>query len=124
MRAIPGRLQTFQLGSEKREGEGLRVAVTRSPPRGVHKEDWPQWFDVWFPVVAPSTELLHKGYRFDVFSQRYANELHKSAEVWQSVVFLALLASRTPISIGCYCEDESGCHRSVLKAIIEEQMED
>ena len=117
-------IHTFQIGSE--EGVGLRVAVARRPPRGVKKENWPELFDVWFPVVAPSAELLKKVHagelKWEVFTKRYATELRKSAEVWQSVLFLAEVAKRTPVSIGCYCPDESHCHRGVLKELIEEEM--
>jgi uncharacterized protein YeaO (DUF488 family) len=124
------KLSTFQIGAPTRRGEGLRVGVTRRPPRGVAKDRWvPEgYFDVWFPALAPSLKLLarHKSLDFEKESDRngffdsYERELLGSAEGRQTVEFMAQVAARTPISIGCFCADETRCHRSRLFKILQE----
>ncbi len=122
------RLQTFRLGDPPRRGAGLRIGVVRRPPRGVVRDRWilDGYFDVWMPAVAPSVKLLSR-FRpqalgepetFRRFAAAYARELARP-EARQTVELLAALAARTPIAIGCYCEDESRCHRSVLRRAIE-----
>jgi uncharacterized protein YeaO (DUF488 family) len=124
-------LRTYQAGTPRKPGEGLRIGTVRFPPRGVRKEDYARldFFDVWFPVVAPSRELLAWVKKHDIandaaskrtFQQRYARELESDPAARQSVLLLAALAQQTAISIGCFCEDESNCHRSILKTVIEE----
>ena len=123
-------LRTYQAGSPRRPGEGLRIGTVRFPPRGVRKEDYARldFFDVWFPVVAPSRELLAWVKKHDIandaaakrtFQKRYARELESDPAARHSVLLLAALAQQTPISIGCFCEDENNCHRSILKTVIE-----
>lgn len=123
-------LRTYQAGSPRKAGEGLRIGTVRFPPRGVRKEDYARldFFDVWFPVVAPSRELLAWVKTHDIandaaskrtFQQRYARELESDPAARHSVVLLAALAQQTPISIGCFCEDENNCHRAILKTVIE-----
>ena len=124
------KLSTFQVGTPARLGQGLRVGVTRFPPRGVPKERWAVdgYFDVWLPVLAPSVKLVAEikkavkgtdAEREKAFD-RYERELLSNATGRQTVEFLALVAARTPISIGCACQDESRCHRSRLFKIIQE----
>lgn len=121
-------VRTFRIGDQPRQGDGLRIGVTRRPPRGVPRDRWQAdgYFDVWFPAIAPSQALLTR-YRpaalddpkvFGRLAAAYRRELERP-EARQTVELLAALARRTPISIGCFCEDESRCHRSVLKAAIE-----
>jgi uncharacterized protein YeaO (DUF488 family) len=127
-------LSTFQIGAPARPEEGLRVGATRRPPRGVPKDRWVAdgYFDVWLPALAPSAELLAKLKEFDFenpakrksFFDRYERELLGSAEARQTVEFVAQVAARTPISIGCFCADESRCHRSRLFKIIQEHAPD
>lgn len=122
------RLSTFQIGSPTQRNQGLRIAVARRPPRGVAKERWVSdgYFDVWFPNLAPSAALLARLKRFDLdnesdrkkFFDSYERELHANLESRQAMDLLAHVAMRTPISIGCYCEDESRCHRSRLMQIL------
>jgi uncharacterized protein YeaO (DUF488 family) len=124
------KLSTFQIGNPARRGEGLRVGVTRRPPRGIPKTRWESggYFDVWFPALAPSAKLLAqvKNYDFEnavernKFFDSYERELMASAEGRQTIDFFAQIAVRIPISIGCFCEDESRCHRSRLFNIIQE----
>jgi len=124
----PIHLQTFQIGTPVRHGEGLRIAVTRRPPRGVAKADWKRIgrFDVWFPALAPSPELVAKlqsagpeaaSVRKALFD-KYEKELLGSAENRQTVALIAEIAARMPVSIGCFCADESHCHRSRLYTVI------
>ena len=122
------KLSTFQIGTPPRRGHGLRVGVTRRPPRGVPKTHWVSdgYFDVWLPALAPSANLLrrikHRDYDDPTvrkaFFDSYERELLSTAESRQTVEFLAQVAMRTPDSIGCFCEDESRCHRSRLLKVL------
>jgi uncharacterized protein YeaO (DUF488 family) len=122
------RLSTFQIGTPPRRGHGLRVGVTRRPPRGVPKSHWTTdgYFDVWLPSLTPSTNLLrrikHRDYDDPAvrkaFFDSYERELLSTAESRQTVEFLAQVAMRTPVNIGCFCADESRCHRSRLLKIL------
>lgn len=127
------KLSTFQIGSPPKRGEGLRIGVTRYPPFKVPKTRWASdgYFDVWFPALAPSARLLTR-FRTKLedpairkrFFESYERELLATAESRQNVEFLAQIATRTPISIGCYCEDESRCHRSRLYKIVQKHMKE
>jgi uncharacterized protein YeaO (DUF488 family) len=122
------RLSTFRYGTPRRRGEGLRILTTRRPPRGVKKADWTRAgdFDVWLPSLGPSLTLLSKALRLDMSDEKtrarffvaYEREMAKT-EPRQTIALLAALAGGTPISIGCFCEDESRCHRSRLRRLIE-----
>jgi len=122
------RLSTFQIGTPCKRGQGLRVGTTRRPPRGVPKSRWTRdgYFDLWFPALAPSLKLRHrfKHRDFDdpavrkMFFNSYERELLSSSVGRQAVEFVARVAERTPVSIGCFCGDEARCHRSRLFKII------
>jgi uncharacterized protein YeaO (DUF488 family) len=124
-------LTTFQISSPVQPGQGLRIGATRRPPRGVPKDRWVAdgYFDVWMPALAPSAELLAevKNYDFENpvqrkrFFDRYEKELLSTADSRQTVEFVAQIAARMPIAIGCFCADESRCHRSRLFKILQEQ---
>lgn len=121
-------LTTFQIGTPPQPGQGLRIGATRRPPRGVPKDRWAAggYFDVWLPALAPSTELLAQLQSYDLenparrkaFFDRYERELLSHADTRQTVEFVAQIAARMPIAIGCFCPDESRCHRSRLKQIL------
>ena len=117
-------LTTVQLGSPRQRDEGLRIGTVRFLPRGVRKEDYAKlnYFDVWLPQLAPSRELLSQfkkgSISVRVFFARYRREM-KETEARQLIQLLAELARRTPIAVGCYCEDEADCHRSVLGKLIQ-----
>lgn len=123
------RLSTFQIGCPTKRGEGLRVGVTRRPPRGVPKRLWVRdgHFDVWLPSLAPSAKLLARFKMRDfsnladrkAFFDSYERELLATAEGRQNVALLAQVAARMPISIGCFCEDGLRCHRSRLFKILQ-----
>ena len=122
------RISTFQIGAPARRGEGLRIGTTRRPPRGVRKSRWVRdgYFDVWLPSLAPSAKLLARFKKRDfddgsvrkAFFEAYERELLASTESRQTVAFVAQVVARTPISVGCFCSDESRCHRSRLLKII------
>jgi uncharacterized protein YeaO (DUF488 family) len=119
-------LTTYRYGSPRSRDELLRIGAARQVPRGVPREDWQRlgYFDVWMPLLAPSAEL-RKEYRggalpFEEFAHRYRKEMTKR-ESRQVIELLAAMLPFQPISVGCYCEDESLCHRSVLRALIEEE---
>lgn len=115
-------IRTYRAGSPRQPGEGLRIGTVRFLPRGVPKRDWARrdYFDVWFPNLAPSRELI-RWYKQQPWSPavqrrffaRYEREL-RVPEAARALDLLAAVAARTPISVGCYCEDERRCHRSAL----------
>jgi uncharacterized protein YeaO (DUF488 family) len=122
------RIHTYRLGSSRRRGEGLRIGVVRYPPRGVRKEDYARlnYYDVWLPLLAPSPKLLGWIHARDAgdlgvwreFAKRYRNEMLNNTNSRQAVQLLAKLAQRTPIAMGCHCENEQRCHRSILLQLI------
>ena len=116
-------ISTYQIGSPRRKGEGLRIGTTRLLPRGVPKREYAKrdLFDVWLPLVAPSRELL-KSYTTGrksaaQFFRTYKTEMKEPA-ARHTIELLAAIARQTPIAIGCYCHDESHCHRKVLIELI------
>jgi uncharacterized protein YeaO (DUF488 family) len=123
------KLRTYQLGTPRRRGEGLRVGVVRRPPRGVRKADYARldYYDVWLPLLAPNAELLQwihaHGADNDAAWQQYARRYRAQmaqTDQRQAIELLARLAEATPIAIGCFCADERRCHRSLLRALIED----
>ena len=116
------RLATFRYGTPRPEGEGLRLGTTRFLPRGVPKADYARLdqFDVWLPTLAPSRDLLsayRDGLPFETFARRYAREMSET-DRRQVIRTLAELAKRTPIAVGCFCADETRCHRTVLARLL------
>jgi uncharacterized protein YeaO (DUF488 family) len=122
------KLSTFQIGTPAKREQGLRIGATRLPPRGVPKSRWKRdrYFDAWLPAIAPSRTLLRWIKQRDIndtsvrraFFHRYERELLGNSEGRQTLHFLAEISKRTPISIGCFCKDESRCHRSRLYQLI------
>jgi uncharacterized protein YeaO (DUF488 family) len=114
-----------RLGSPRSAGEGLRLGTVRRPPRGVPKAEHASrdFYDVWLPDLAPSEALLKealgatddRGWRR--FERRYRAEM-KRPEAARLLALLAALSHRTDLSVGCYCADESRCHRSILKELL------
>ena len=118
-----------RLGTPRHPDEGLRVGTVRRPPRGVRKEDYAarDFFDVWLPELAPSAPLVSwllsepvTPERWAVFERRYRQEMRQPA-AQRLLTLLAALSAQTSFSVGCYCEDESHCHRSILKRLLLEQ---
>jgi uncharacterized protein YeaO (DUF488 family) len=118
-------VRVVRLGSERLEGEGLRIGTVRRPPRGVPKTQFASqnWYDVWFPNLAPSldTMKLGKNARTDKewisFTKRYRAEM-ATPENSRTLELLAALSHHTNFSVGCYCENEAHCHRSLLRALL------
>src|SRR5688500_541387 len=118
-------IRIVRLGSPRAAGEGLRLGSVRRPPRGVPKSRFASgnWYDVWFPVLAPSHAPLKRGLSVDTeagwrrFARRYRAEM-KRPEAIQALDLLAALSRRTSLAVGCYCEDESRCHRSLLRELL------
>jgi uncharacterized protein YeaO (DUF488 family) len=115
-------VRAVQLGSRRRAGEGLRIGTVRRPPRGVKKSEYAarDYYDVWLPELAPSEALRAwvmsgpiTGQRWKTFVRRYRTEM-AAPPAARLLALLRALARTTNFSIGCYCVDESRCHRSVL----------
>ena len=121
-------VRIVRLGSPRTPGEGLRIGTVRRPPRGVPKSEFAarDFYDVWLPNLAPSDELVKlglgvadaKGWR--TFERRYRAEM-KRPEVSRVWDLLAALSHSADFSIGCYCEDETRCHRSVMRELLAER---
>ena len=117
------RIATYRIGSSRKKGEGLRIGVVRFLPRGVPKREYGKrdLFDVWLPVLAPSKKLVTSFFAEKKssaqFFRAYRAEMKQPA-ARHTIQLLAALAKRTPLAIGCYCEDESRCHRSALISLI------
>jgi uncharacterized protein YeaO (DUF488 family) len=121
-------IRIVQLGSPRVRGEGLRLGTVRRPPRGVPKAEYASrdFYDAWLPELAPSEELVKLALRADhakawqAFVRRYRGEM-KRPPAMRLLALLAALSQDTALSVGCYCADESRCHRSVLRVLLEEQ---
>ena len=121
-------IRVVQLGTPRAPGEGLRLGTVRRPPRGVLKKDYAlrNFYDIWLPDVAPSEQLVKVALRatderaWQSFAKRYRSEM-KRPEAARLLDLLAALSRTTDFSVGCYCADESRCHRSVLKALLAER---
>ena len=115
-----------QLGSQRLAGEGLRLGTVRRPPRGVRKAEYASrdYYDVWLPELAPSEALRSwamsrpwTSERWNTFARRYRAEMAAPATA-RLLALLGALAETTSFSIGCYCDDESRCHRSILLDLV------
>ena len=121
-------VRIVRLGSRRAVDEGVRLGTVRRPPRGVRKQDFARldWYDVWFPVLAPSVATMKIGLaaeserQWTAFSRKYRAEM-KAAAASQSLDVLAALSHHANFSVGCYCEDESRCHRGLLRALLVER---
>ena len=120
-------VRVVRLGSARAPDEGTRIGTVRRPPRGVPKSEFAtqDWYDVWFPTLAPSVETMKLGQaaetpaQWAAFMKKYRAEM-RAPEASQALALLAALSQRAHLSVGCYCEDESRCHRSVLRALLAE----
>jgi uncharacterized protein YeaO (DUF488 family) len=123
-------IRVVQLGTPRKQDEGLRIGTVRRPPRGVLKKDYAKlnYFDVWLPELAPS-EAIMKDFRsgpstevrWKQFARRYRSEMN-TPEKSRLLDAFAALSQQTNFSVGCYCEDEEHCHRSILKKLLQEHM--
>jgi uncharacterized protein YeaO (DUF488 family) len=120
-------IRVVRLGSPRVAGEGLRLGTVRRPPRGVPKAEFASrnYYDVWLPDLAPSEALVKQALAatdaraWDSFVRRYRAEM-KRPEAARLLELLAALSRDTNLSIGCYCDDENHCHRSVLRGLLKE----
>jgi len=121
-------VRIVQLGSPRERGEGLRLGTVRRPPRGVPKADFARrdFYDVWLPNLAPSAELVALGLAADdgkewkVFVRKYKAEMNQP-DTSRVLDLLAAMSHQSAFSVGCYCENEARCHRSVLRALLAER---
>ena len=119
-------IRIVRLGTPRQAKEGLRIGTVRHPPRGVLKKDYARrnYFDVWLPELAPSAPLVSWFFsepltenHWTDYARRYRREMQQPT-ARRLLELLAALSSETNFSVGCYCEDESRCHRSLLKKLL------
>jgi uncharacterized protein YeaO (DUF488 family) len=121
-------VRIVRLGSARSRGEGLRIGTVRHPPRGVPKRELASrdYYDVWLPELAPSARAVKLGRaatserQWAAFARRYRSEMKAPGPV-RLLDLLAALSHQAEFSVGCYCEDGSRCHRSLLRALLEER---
>ena len=118
-------VRVVRLGTARARSEGLRIGTVRRPPRGVPKSQYraQNWYDVWLPDLAPSAETVKRAQaartepEWRAFMRRYRAEMAAPDKV-RLLELLAALSQSADFSVGCYCEDERRCHRSVLRALL------
>ncbi|HPA91170.1 MAG TPA: DUF488 family protein [Quisquiliibacterium sp.] len=121
-------IRIVRLGSPRAPGEGPRLGTVRRPPRGVPKSEYAaqDWYDVWYPNLAPSAETVRQALEARTpadwarFEKTYRKEMG-TPENSRTLDVFAALSRHAHFSMGCYCEDESRCHRSVLRALLRER---
>lgn len=121
-------VRIVRLGTPRAPGEGTRLGTVRRPPRGVPRKDFARldWYDVWFPVLAPSASAMKLGQaaesekQWKIFSRKYRAEMAAPAAA-QSLDVLAALSQHASFSVGCYCENPARCHRSLLRELLLER---
>ena len=119
-------IRIVRLGSPRAKNEGLRIGTVRRPPRGVRKEDYASKdiYDIWFPNLSPSEALLKEVMPTDdkswkSFQRKFRAEM-KTPIARRELALLSALSKQTNFAIGCYCEDENRCHRSILRELLED----
>jgi uncharacterized protein YeaO (DUF488 family) len=119
-------IRVVRLGSPRAAGEGLRLGTVRRPPRGVRRTDFARldYYDLWLPDLAPTAAVVTEAMgadwtpaRWTKFERRYRAEM-RAPEKQRRIALLAAMSAQTSFSIGCYCEDESRCHRSILRELL------
>ena len=121
-------IRIVQLGTKRAEGEGLRIGTVRRPPRGVPKAEFGtrDYYDVWLPNLSPSAQLVTQAKQavsqaeWGRFVRSFRAEMNES-DTSKVLDLLAALSHTTDFSVGCYCEDESRCHRSILRQLLSER---
>lgn len=121
-------IRIVRLGSPRLQGEGTRIGTVRRPPRGVPKSEFAtqDWYDVWFPNLAPSADTIKLGQQaqtpaqWQAFVRKYRAEM-ATPDAGHTLQLLATLSRHSDFSVGCYCEDEAHCHRSVLRELLAEK---
>ena len=118
-------VRVVRLGTPRVPGEGTRIGTVRRPPRGVPKDQFAKqnWYDVWFPNLAPSVETMKLGQRaaaaaeWSAFTRKYRKEM-ATPQAKHDLALLASLSHTADFSVGCYCEREEHCHRSILRQLL------
>jgi len=121
-------IRIVRLGTPRTAGEGPRIGTVRRPPRGVPRSEFARqdWYDVWFPNLAPSAETMKLGQQAGTpaawagFVRKYRAEM-AAPEAGHAIALLATLSHHADFSLGCYCEDEAHCHRGVLRELLAAQ---
>ena len=121
-------IRIVRLGTERYPGEGTRIGSVRRPPRGVPKSEFASgnWYDVWYPELAPSVDTMKLGQTagtdkdWQVFVKRFRSEMAEPSSS-RSLDVLAALSQHSSFSLGCYCENEARCHRSILRQLLAEK---
>lgn len=121
-------VRIVRLGAARVAEEGPRIGTVRRPPRGVPKAEFARqdWYDVWFPTLAPSAETMKLGQAattpaaWAAFTRKYRSEM-AAPEASHALDLLATLSHSSAFSVGCYCEHEASCHRSILRALLAER---
>jgi uncharacterized protein YeaO (DUF488 family) len=121
-------VRIVQLGTPRAKDEGLRIGTVRRPPRGVPKEKFASqnWYDVWYPNLAPSVETMKQAQaaetpaQWAAFTKKFRAEM-ALPDAARSLDVLAALSHHAHFAVGCYCDDEAHCHRSVLRALLKER---
>jgi len=124
-------IRIVRLGSPRAANEGLRLGTVRHPPRGVPKSEYAarDFYDVWLPNLSPSQELIKEGRTsrdeasWSAFKKKFRSEMN-APDAGKVLDLLAALSHQTNLSLGCYCEDENKCHRSVLRQLLLERNAD
>jgi len=117
-----------RLGTPRKAGEGVRIGTVRRPPRGVPKADFARrdYYDVWFPNLSPTAELVQEALAakddraWKAFVRKFRHEM-SAPDRSRDLDVLAALSHHANFSVGCYCEDENRCHRSVLRQLLVER---
>lgn len=121
-------VRVVRLGTPRARDEGVRIGTVRRPPRGVPKAAFASdnWYDVWLPNLSPAADTVSQALsaqtpaRWASFARRYRTEM-KQPDAARVLDLLAALSHSSNFSVGCYCEDESRCHRSILRALLTER---
>jgi uncharacterized protein YeaO (DUF488 family) len=121
-------IRIVRLGTDRLPGEGLRIGTVRRPPRGILKREYASknFYDVWLPTLAPSSEQVKRALaagsdrEWSRFVKQYRREMAGTNEN-ATLNILAALSHQADFSVGCYCADESRCHRSVLRDLLLER---
>ena len=121
-------IRVVRLGTARTPNEGLRLGTVRRPPRGVPKSQFASrnYYDVWFPNLAPSLQTMKLGLaastprQWAQFARKYRAEM-AAPEASHALELLAALSQQTNFSVGCYCENEAHCHRSILRELLKEK---
>ena len=124
-------VRIVRLGTPRHPGEGTRIGTVRRPPRGVPKAEFASgdWYDVWFPNLSPSPELVKRALasqsdpsvagdkEWAAFTRGYRTEMARPENA-HAIALLATLSQQSDFSVGCYCENEARCHRSILRVLL------